>query len=241
MRRFSFDHKAALSALLVSALTAPLAAHAQSPLRTRRETSANRRARLAREIAETYAHRYEFSGGGGLLRFRSGEYLRKSSEITFYGNINYLLNAKLGVLADVHGAFGNAKIGNNDFNLALNPQISQYTFTAGPSYRFLAQRRVAMSVFATGGMALGNFAGGSKGFFPDRLGIWSTTTVPVITGGVSFDYNFYPNLAARITPTYIGTFFDGAAPSDGVQTVHGTVQNNLGFNIGVVYRFGHRK
>ena len=241
MRRFPIVRKAAIPALLLSALAAPLAANAQFPSRTRRETSANRRARLAREIAETYAHRYEFSGGGGLLRFRSGEYLRKSSEITFYGNINYQLNARLGVLADVHGAFGNAKIGNNDFNLAQNPQISQYTFSAGPSYRFLAERRIAMSVFATGGMALGNFAGGTKGFFPDRLGIWSTTTVPVITGGVNFDYNFYPNIAVRITPTYIGTFFDGAAPSDGPQTVHGTIQNNLGFNIGVVYRFGHRK
>ena len=240
MRRSQFARKAAL-ALLMTAVAAPVTLHAQLPSRTRRETSANRRARLAREIAETYSHRYEFSGGGGFLRFRSGEYLQKNSEITFYSSLNYLLNRKLGVLADVHGAFGSAKIGNNDFNLAQNPKISQYTFSAGPSYRFFADRRIAVSVFATGGLALGNFAGGTKGFFPDRLGIWSTTTTPVITGGVSFDYNFYPNLAARITPTYIGTFFDGTAPPDGVQTVHGSVQNNLGLNLGVVYRFGHRK
>ncbi len=239
MRRFPFGWKAAAFALPLVALAAPLAARAQSSSRTRRETNANRRARIAREVAETYAHRYEFSGGGGYLRFHTGEYLRKSNEITFYGSLNYLLSPKLGVLADVHGAFGNAKIENNIYNLPGNPQVSEYTFTAGPSYRFFAQRRVAVTAFGTGGIALGNFAGSTKGIFPDRLGIWSTTTRPVMTAGVSFDYNFFPNLAARITPTYIGTFFDGA-PINGVQTVHGTVQNNLGFNIGIVYRFGQR-
>ena len=47
--------------------------------------------------------------------------------------------------------------------------------------------------------------------------------------GANLDYNFYPNLAARVTPIYLGTTFGG------------TVQNNLGVNIGLVYRFGRIK
>ena len=218
-------------------MASPLAAQTR---RTRRETNANRRARIAREIAETYSHRHEISGGGGFLRFRSGEFLQKNNEVTFYGNETYFLNPKLGILGDVHGAFGSAKIGNNQFGL-LDPKISQYVFSAGPSYRFYRDRKIAASVFGTGGVALANFAGGTKGFFPDRLGLWSTTLRPAFTAGVNFDYNFFPNLAGRVTPTYIGTTFDGAAPAGGVQTVHGTVQNNLGINFGLVYRFGLSK
>lgn len=237
MRRLPFGLTAALSALLL-VLASPLALRAQYTPRPRRETSANRRARIQREINETYAHRFEYSGGGGYLRFRSGEYLQRNNEITFYSSLNYLLNTKLGIMGDVHGAYGNAKIGNNVFNLAQNPQVSQYTFTAGPSYRFFAQRRIALTAFGTGGVVLGNFAGGDKAIPPDLLGMWSTTLRPAFTAGIAFDYNFYPNLAARITPTYIGTTFDGA-PVNGVQTVHGTLQNNVGFNIGIVYRFNH--
>ena len=237
MRRPPFGLMAAFSALLlVSAV--PSSARAQYTPRPHRETNANRRARIQREINDTYTHRMEYSGGGGFLRFRSGQYLQRNNEITFYSSLNYLLNPKLGIMGDVHGAFGNARIGNNPFNLAQDPQISQYIFTAGPSYRFFAQRRIALTAFGTGGVAIGNFAGGDKLVPPDLLGIWSTTLKPAFTAGVAFDYNFYPNLAARITPTYIGTTFDGA-PVNGVQTVHGTVQNNVGLNVGIVYRF-HR-
>ena len=228
MRRLPFGFLAAFSALLlVSAV--PSSARAQYAPRPRRETNANRRARIQREIDDTYSHRMEYSGGGGFMRFRSGQYLQRNNEITFYSSLNYLLNPKLGIMGDVHGAFGSARIGNNTFNLAQNPQISQYIFT---------QRRIALTAFGTGGVAIGNFAGGSKGIPPDLLGMWSTTLKPAFTAGVAFDYNFYPNLAARITPTYIGTTFDGA-PVAGVQTVHGTVQNNVGLNVGIVYRF-HR-
>ena len=236
VRGFRFGWKASGTvALLAAVVASPLAAQIRS--RTRRETNANRRARIAREIAETYAHRNEFSGGGGFLRFRSGEFLQKNNEITFYANETYFLNPKLGILGDVHGAFGNAKLGNNAPNLQ-NPQISQYTFTAGPVYRFYRGRKISGSVFGTGGVALGNFAGGIKGFSPDYVGLWSTTLRPAFTAGVNLDYNFFPNLAGRITPTYIGTTFDGAPQPSGVQTVHGSVQNNLGINFGIVYRFG---
>ena len=225
--------------LLLTLIPSTAEAQARRPARSRRETNANRRARIDRAIADTYSHRWEIAGGGGYLRFRSGESLQKNNEVTFFGSTSYFLNPKLGILADAHGAYGNAKIGNNDFNLP-NPQISEYMFTAGPEYRFYAKQKTAATAFVTGGVGYGKFAGSSKNIPPQLLGLWSTPWRAAFTAGVNFDYNFYPNLAFRIAPTYIGTTFDGS-PYQGVQTVHGTVQNNLGFNIGVVYRLGRQK
>lgn len=205
---------------------------AQSMHRSRRESSANRKARIQRAIEETYSHRQEVSGGGGYLRFRAGEQIKKNNEVTFYVNDTYFLTPKLGLVGDVHGAYGNAKIGNTIFNIP-NPQISEYTFTAGPTYRFYATQKMAASVFATGGVAYGKFSEGSKGLPSTTIGIWSDAWRPAFTAGVNFDYNFYPNLAARFTPTYIGTTF--TSPQGG------TIQNNLGFNLGLVYRFGRMK
>jgi hypothetical protein len=77
---------------------------------------------------------------------------------------------------------------------------------------------------------------------------------------VSADYNIYPNLALRFTPTYVGTDFAGTKTAVGTFTTTtitptgpvtttttlyngatgSKIQNNIGFNIGVVYRFGRR-
>ena len=220
--RFGLTSLAIASLALVTITASSLSA--QTP-RRRREANANRRARIARQIEETYAHRWEVAGGGGYLRFRSGQDLRKSNEITFFTSGTYFLNPKLGILADVHGAYGHAQIGNTIFNLP-NPQISEYIFSGGPTYRFYAKQKLAASVFGTGGVGYGKFDSASKNIPPADLGIWPAAWRAAFTAGVNFDYNFYPNLSARFTPTYIGTTFGG------------TVQNNLGFNIGLVYRFG---
>ena len=47
------------------------------------------------------------------------------------------------------------------------------------------------------------------------------------------DYNVYPNLAVRLAPTYTATTFTSPAG--------GSFQSNLGFNAGVIYRFGRTK
>ena len=80
------------------------------------------------------------------------------------------------------------------------------------------------------GYTLGNFDGGSKvdsGASARDFG--RRRTGQCFRSGVNYDYNFYPNLAFRVTPTYVGTTFGG------------TVQNNLGVNAGIVYRFGRLK
>jgi hypothetical protein len=214
---------------------------AQSTHRARRESNANRKARIARTVEATYNHRYEVAGGGGYMRFRSGEYLRKNNEVTFWTSATYFLNRKLGIVGDVRGAYGNAKIGNTAPNfLPFNPQISEYPLLGGVAYRVYAQEKTAVTITAEGGAAVGKFDGGSKGLPSRAIGVWQSATRPAFSVGANFDYNFYPNLAMRVTPTYLGTFYH-LDPLDPSPLPHGTMQNSLGVNVGLVYRFGHIK
>ena len=111
---------------------------------------------------------------------------------------------------------------------------------AGVAYRLYAKEKVAVSVTGEGGAALGKFDGGSKGFQSKDLGVWQSTTKPVFSIGANFDYNLFPNLAFRITPTYVGTFFR-LDPEDTTHGPSGSIQNNFGVNVGFVYRFGKIK
>jgi hypothetical protein len=225
-----------------------VAVQAQVTHRTRRESSANRKARIARTIAETYSHRWEVGGGGGYLRFQPGSILQKNNEVTFWMTGTYFLNPKLGIIGDVRGAYGNAKIGNNTTSpdggppvfLPFNPQISEYPFMGGVAYRLYAKEKIAISVTGEGGAAIGKFSSGAKGFQSQDIGVWESVTRPVFSLGANFDYNFYPNLAFRVTPTYLATFYR-LGPDDTTHGPQGTIQNNLGFNIGLVYRFGKIK
>ncbi len=230
------------AALLVAAFmtSGGTSLQAQEKRRPAHETNANRKARIERIMQDTYSHRYEVAGGGGYLRFRSGETLQKNNEVTFWmtGTRYFTSNQKLGIAADVRGAYGNAKVGNTAFNIE-NPQISQYTFMAGPNYRLYSRQKYAISAFAVGGAALGKFDSGSKGIPASELHLWQNGWRPVFSVGANFDYNLYPNLAIRLTPTYLGTLFR-LDPKDTVPD-KGSIQSNLGFNVGIVYRFGRIK
>ncbi len=105
------------------------------------------------------------------------------------------------------------------FNIK-NPQISQYTFMAGPELSLLPAREDGCQRLRTVGAGIGKFDSGSKNIPAEQLGMWPSETRAVFSAGVNLDYNFYPNLAFRVTPTYLGS------------TWGGTVQNNLGVNLG---------
>ncbi len=225
---------AALLLLLAMAAVTPAEAQQSSRTRSKRESTVNRKARIARTIEQTYSHRWEAAGGGGFLRFRSGQYLQQNSEIAFFGSTQYSLTQKFGIFGEVAGGYGNAKIGTNpylnDFKLiGYKPQISEYTFTAGPSYRLYAKQKLAATAYVTGGMALGKFDNGSKGFTSAELGLWPSGYDPAFTAGLNLDYNISPSLAFRVAPKFVGTAFGS------------TIQTNKGFNMGVVYRFGKIK
>lgn len=200
--------------------------------RARRETNASRQARIARTIAATYGNRWEVFGGGGYLRWRGGQYTKKNNEVSWAAAVNYYLDPKLAIVGDARGSFGYAHaLINNQFGV-YNPQINEYTFMGGLSYRFYRTEKVSLSGQALGGVAWGIFSGGAKGLTGTTLGLWSDGFRPAFSLGVSADYNVFPNLAFRVTPTYVGTTF--TSPSGG------SLQNNLGVNAGIIYRFGKR-
>jgi hypothetical protein len=208
---------------------------AQTPARkpkqevhARRETNATRLARIQRNIQETYTHRYEVIGGGGYLRFRSGEYTKKNNEVSWATAFNYYLNPKLAIVGDARGSFGNAHaLLDNQYGV-YTPQINEYTFMGGGSYRFYRKEKIALSVQALGGVGDGIFSSGAKGLIGTQIGLWPDGFKPAFSFGVAGDYNIQPNLAIRITPTYVGTTFGS------------TVQNNVGLNFGILYRFGRQ-
>ena len=229
--KVSIQSLAAVLILTLAAL-ASSTGQAQTTRKPGHETNANRKARIARQIKETYTHRWEVGGGGGWLRFRSGEYTQKNSEIAFWMDTTYYFNEKLGLTGEIRGGYGNAKPLENssDINLVGNPQISEYPFMAGPTYRLRTKLRYDISVFALGGTAIGKFDGDLHGHPVSEFGFWpSTNAAPAFSVGGNLDVNIYPNLAFRIAPSYLGTTFGSS------------LQNNVGFEMGLVYRFGGQK
>lgn len=217
---------------------------------THRETNATRLARIQKTTQETYAHRYELFGGGGYLRFRNGEYTQRNSEVSWATAFNYYLNSKLAVVGDARGSFGR---GHQQMPLyypqIARPQINEYMFMGGASYRFYAQEKWALSAQGLVGTTWGLFSGGAKGLTGPQVGMWEDGFRPAFSVGVSADYNLYPNLAFRFTPTFVGTDFTSVKTyvqtnTNGTVSYNGgnssSIQSNVGFNMGVVYRFGHR-
>lgn len=198
--------------------------------RARRETNASRQARIARNIQETYSHRYEIFGGGGYERFRPGEYLKKDSQVNWNVNTTYYFSPKLGIVGSAQGSFGHATTYTVGSYVTYVPsaQINEYFFMAGPNYRFYRKEKFALSAQAQGGIGWGIFGGGSKDIPPVDLGIWPDQARPAFSLGLNADFNLFPNLAIRITPAWLGTTFGG------------NLQNNVGLNAGVLYRFGHQ-
>jgi hypothetical protein len=169
---------------------------AKAPKRARRETNAARQARIARTITETYSHRYEVFGGGGYLRFRSGDFLKKNNEVAWATSTSYFLTPKFAVVGDARGMFGSAHaLINNNYGV-FHPQINEYSFMGGGSYRFYAHEKLAVSVQGLGGVGWGIFYGASKGvpaIDPSNgkvtLGMWNDGIKPAFSIGVSGDYN----------------------------------------------------
>ena len=151
--------------------------------------------------------------------------------MTFWASTMYALNPKLGIQGEVRGAYGNAKVGNlpQGQSLSFNPQISEYSFMAGPSYRLRKKEKYAISAFAEGGVGLGKFDGDSKGLSASEIGVWTGVYTGVGSAGLHFDYNVDPKLALRVTPNYLFSEYGG------------TLQHSKGLDVGVVYRFGRVK
>lgn len=195
--------------------------------RAQQRVRARREARIRQVIDDTYSHKYEVYFGGGYLRFRPGHSLQKTSEGGWNVGLTDYFHGKLGATADFRGYYGTTFTYVNEFQV-FAPSISQYTFMAGPTYRFFEGQHWGWNAYVLAGIGHGNFGTGTGGLPPELIGLYKDGNALNITPGASVDYNLGPGLAIRLSSTYLMSRYGGEA------------QNNLGFTSGIVYRFGRQ-
>src|SRR3984893_3916748 len=204
----------------------------QNQVRLAQEAQARIRARRAqrtqRVIQDTYSHKFEVYGGGGYTRFRPGGSLQHINESAWDVGFTDYLRAPLGGTADLRGYYGTAFITPNQFNI-FQPSISEYSFMAGPQYRFVRREHWAISGQVLVGGSKGNFNANGAELPSPLVGLWSNGTSVSFAAGVPIDYNVGSGLAVRLQPGYWLTTFGST-----------TQVKNLGFNAGLVYRFGRK-
>lgn len=203
----------------------PAARQPQGPVSVQGRIRARRDARRAQSIRDAYMHTYETTVGMGYLRFTPGPGLQR---VTYYGwdtAFTRYYSERLGVTLDGRGYYGTPYVGLN-FSSITRPAVSTYTAMGGPTYRFYLQPKYSISGRAMGGYAYGNFSADTNGFGGKALGLWADGGTFAVTGGLIGEYNVSPGLSLRLGGEYFGTGFGS------------TLQNNVGFTTGFVYRFG---
>jgi hypothetical protein len=189
---------------------------------------ARRQQRKQRIVQDTYSHKFEVYGGGGYTRFRPGGYLQHINESAWHGGVTDYLWGRLGLTGDLRGYYGIAFTPPNPYNI-FKPSISEYSLMVGPQYRFVRREHWAISGQVLAGVAKGNFFANSAEFPGTQIGLWANGTDLSIAAAVPIDYNISPAVAFRIQPGYWLTTFGST-----------TQVKNLGFNAGLVFRFGRQ-
>ena len=203
----------------------------QERVRILREAQARvqtrRRMRQEQVIEDTYSHKYEVYAGGGYVRFRPGTNLQHINESAWNVGVTEWIRPKLGVTGDFRGYYGVANA--LDFtDRVYTPSISEYTFMAGPQYRFYQSQRWGWNAQVLAGVGHGNFDTGTRGVPASDVGVWSSGNVLNVSVGAAVDYNLSPTLAVRLMPNYLMTDYGS------------TLQHNLGFTSALVYRWGRQ-
>lgn len=188
---------------------------------------ARRKLREKQVIQQTYGQKYEAYFGSGYLRFRPGKILQHMNEASWNVGITDYFRGKLGATADFRGYYGSAYTYDNQYH-TYQPSISQYTFMAGPQYRFFEGMHWGWSAQVLAGAGHGNFGTGTNGLPPTLIGLYPDATVFNMSVGAAVDYNLTPKLAIRLMPDYLMTDYGSS------------LQHNLGFSISGVYRWGRQ-
>ncbi|MDR3773991.1 MAG: hypothetical protein P4L26_11620 [Terracidiphilus sp.] len=210
---------------------APSAAQSQPQISVQARIKARREQRRAAAIHETYDHRYEGYVGMGYLRFRPGATLQKVNEYDWNGGVTRYFSERLGATVDGRGYYGTPFIRPEQGDppagsVGLDkPTISQYAVLLGPTYRFYLQPKYSVSGRVMGGFTHGNFTGDTNGY--GTLGVlYPSTSTFAASASIFVEYNLSPALGFRVAPEYYVTGFGSS------------LQNNLGYSVGLVVRVG---
>jgi len=199
----------------------------QGPTTVQARIRARREARRAQAIHDTYSQLYEIFVGSGYQRFTPGPDLQRSTMYSWNAAVTRYYSERLGVTLDGRGYYGIAFTGLNETSLT-RPKVSHYDVLVGPTYRFKLHPRYSISGRVEGGVAMGNFSGDTNGFGTAVLGLYPDGTTYAFSASIIGEWNVAPNLSLRLAPEYMGNGFGS------------TLQNDLGFTYGFVYRFGKR-
>jgi hypothetical protein len=203
-----------------------LAREAQERVRARRE------ARTQAAIKDTYSHKYEIYFGYAYLRMRPGHDLQHANESGWNAGITRLFSPKLGVSVDLRGYYKSVYVGNNPYSL-FQPFISNYSVMAGPQYYLRQKRSYAISGQVLAGVTHNLFDASSAGQPGYLVGLYDNGTRFTAAAVLPVDVNLGPGLALRIAPDYnLTTWADHTRGTD--------YQHNLGFMLGLNYRFGRQ-
>jgi hypothetical protein len=203
-----------------------LAREAQERVRARRE------ARTQAAIKDTYSHKYEIYFGYAYLRMRPGHDLQHANESGWNAGITRLFSPKLGVSADLRGYYKSVYVGNNPYSL-FQPFISNYSVMVGPQYYIRQKKSYAISGQVLAGVTHNLFDATSAGQPGYLVGLYDNGTRFTAAAVLPVDVNLGPGLALRIAPDYnLTTWADHTRGTD--------YQHNLGFMLGLNYRFGRQ-
>ena len=192
---------------------------------------ARRAQRRVTAIHEVYDHRFEGYVGAGYLRFTPGPALQRVNEYNWNGGFTRYYNERLGVTLDGRGYYGSPFIRPTQGtppagSVGLTkPIVSQYAVLLGPTYRFYLQPRYSISGRVMAGYTQGNFTGDTNGY--GTLGVLYPDSKTFAASATIFaEFNLAPNIGIRVAPEYYLSGFGS------------TLQNNLGYTAGIIYRFG---
>jgi hypothetical protein len=206
-------------------VAAPSQTQTQGQISVQARIKARREQRRASAIHEAYDHLYEVYVGAGYLRFTPGPTLQRVNEYDWNVGFTRYFSERLGATVDGRGYYGTPFIEPNLSGIT-KPAISQYAALIGPTYRFYLQPKYSVSGRVMAGYARGNFTGDTNGFGSAVLGLYPDGGTFAATASIFGEYNLAPNLGFRVAPEYYLTGFGSKE------------QNSLGYNIGIVYRFG---
>ena len=209
---------------------APATAQTQGPVTVQGRIRARREARRQQAIRDTYAHMYELFVGGGYQRFTPGPTLQRNTMYAWDAAITRYWGERLGLTIEGRGNYGTAFTYLNQASIT-RPAISNYDVLVGPTYRFRLRPKYSLAGSVKGGVAIGNFTGDTNGFGSiclqgEACRLYPDGTTYALNASLIGEANITPNLSLRLAPEYIVTGFGS------------TLQNDLGFTYGFVFRFG---
>lgn len=194
-----------------------------------------------------YNRRWDIYGGPAYTNFLAGPQLIQRSNMGGWEvAATYWLGWHWGLAGDARQYIGTSGVFPNTagpgqppyctpFSTTCNnnrtitgPRIMQYYFMAGPEYRVFRRAKASGTFHALFGNAYGIFdAATLHGLNVQTIGLFATQWTFSSAIGGTFDYNYSPRIAFRIQPDLLITRYGG------------TAEQNFGFSVGPIFRFGH--